>query len=266
MSEIIAAIDEAAADQLFMSIVSSLGPQSTSGTNDLGPFHVSWSATGTLSPGSIDLIPPGTIRVADLRLNWSVSATLELRLGDFLPSEIPRICLDIPCVGRVCTPRIPLHWPTIAVPFGLSDWLKTTVDLGVVTTHAAGRWTVEGLVQGVPSLQWGPATAGMLVLIGAAVAAAVAWIPLIGPFLALLVAAVTTAIGLAGLLGWLGPILTPIVAGTRFPIYDRADLFEILPVEGPNDPAVTIRLDAISAEVQHNAPEDELVVLADISA
>ena len=32
------------------------------------------------------------------------------------------------------------------------------------------------------------------------------------------------------------------------------------------DPAVSVHIDAIGAEVQHNAPEDELVLSADISA
>ena len=40
MSEIVAAIDEGAAQQLFDGEVASLGTQSTSGSSSLGPFAV----------------------------------------------------------------------------------------------------------------------------------------------------------------------------------------------------------------------------------
>ena len=113
MAEIIAAIDETAANTLFQSLTTGLGPYTTGGASNLGPFRVTYSASATLSPGTIDLIPPDTIRVTGLRVNYSLNASFQLRLADFLPSEIPRICVDIPCVGKVCTPRIPLNWPTI---------------------------------------------------------------------------------------------------------------------------------------------------------
>ncbi|OZB87733.1 MAG: hypothetical protein B7X41_11910, partial [Microbacterium sp. 14-71-5] len=83
---------------------------------------------------------------------------------------------------------------------------------------------------------------------------------------AVLVAAVVAAIGVAGLTGLLGPILTPFISGTRFPVYAQPQLFTVLPAAGANDPAVTVTLDTIAAEVQHNPPEDELVLSADISA
>ena len=267
MSEITAAVDEATANLLFTTIVAGIGPQSTSGSSNLGPFGVTYSATATLTPGSVDLIPPDTIRIADLRLNWSVSGSFELRLGDFLPEiHIPQVCIDIPCVGRVCTPRIDITWPTIPIPVSFGDYLLATVDLGVAVTPTGSEWIVEGIVQGIPNLQWGIGTAAILTGIGAAVALAVAWVPLIGPLVAGLVLAVTAAIGIAGLTGWLGPILTPIISGTRFEIYRQPVQFEVLPVAGPNDPAVFVTIDAVTADVQHNAPEDELVLGIDISA
>lgn len=267
MSEIIAAIDEAAANDFLDAVVAGIGPQSTSGSSSLGPFGASYSVTGTLSNGTVDLIPPDTIRIADLRLDWTATVTLSIDLGDFLPEiHIPQVCVTIPCVGKVCTPAIDITWPTVSIPVSFGDFVKATVDLGIVIGLAGGVWKVEGVVQGVPSLSFGPGTAAIVTAIGLAVAAAVAWVPFIGPFLAALAIAVTAAIGVAGLTGWLGPILSPFVAGTRFPIYDRSESFEVLPASGPSDPAVHIHLDAIDAEVQHNAPEDELVLMADISA
>ena len=261
MPEIIAAIDEGAATTIFTTLAAGLPPQSSSGSSSFGPFTAGYSATATLSsPGTVDLIPPGTIRVADLRLDWQLHLSLSLDIGDFLPD------IHIPCVGDVCTPKIDIVWPTVTVPINLSDYVRTTVDLGIAVTLVAGTWKVEGVVQGVPNLQFGLTTAAMRAGVGAAGAAAVAWVPLIGPFLAVLVAAVVAAIGVAGLTGLLGPILTPFISGTRFPVYSQPQVFTVLPAAGANDPVVTITLDAIGAEVQHNPPEDELVLSADISA
>jgi hypothetical protein len=68
----------------------------------------------------------------------------------------------------------------------------------------------------------------------------------------------------AGLTGLLGPILTPFVSGLRIPIYNQPQLFEVLPLEGPIDPAVHVTIDAIAASVE-TSDEDELVLTADIS-
>ncbi len=266
MSEITAAVDEVTANNLFATIVGGIGTQTASGSSNLGPFGVSYSASATPVPGTVDLIPPSTIRIDNFRLNWSVSCSFQLRLGDFLPEiHIPQICIRIPCVGRVCTPRIDITWPTITIPVSFGDFLLATVDLGVGFGLVGSDWVVEGVVQGIPNLQWGPGTAAALTAIGAAVALAVAWVPLIGPFVAGLVLAVTAAIGVAGLTGWLGPILTPFIAGMRFEIYRQPALFEVLPASGPFDPAVHVRIDAVTADIQHNAPEDELVLGIDIS-
>ena len=174
------------------------------------------------------------------------------------------MCVDIPCVGRVCTPSIDIVWPTVTVPVSFGDFLKTTVDLGVAITLVSGIWQVEGVVQGVPNLQFGASTAALLAAIGLAVAAAVAWVPLIGPFLAVLALAVTAAIGIAGLTGLLGPIISVFIAGRRLPITEVPALFEVLPASGPVDPAVFVTVEKLGVEVQNNPPEDELVLLADI--
>ncbi|HYF72398.1 MAG TPA: hypothetical protein VD864_06235 [Nocardioides sp.] len=266
MSEILAAIDEMAAQQLFDTEVAALGTQSTSGSSSLGPLAVTYAVSGTLSNGTVDLIAPATVQIADLRLDWHVDLTFQLDIGDFIPDiHIPQVCVPIPCVGTVCTPRIDIVWPTVTVPVSFGDFLKTTVDLGVALSLVAGVWKVEGIVQGVPSLQFGASTAALLAAIGVAVAAAVAWVPLIGPFLAVLVGAVVAAIGIAGLTGLLGPIISPFVSGTRFPITEVPVLFEVLPAAGPFDPAVFVTVASLGAEIQHNPPEDELVVLADIT-
>jgi len=267
MAEIIAAIDEAAADRLLRTVVTGLPMQSASGSDSLGPFGISYTVTGTLSPGTVDLIVPATIRVADLRLDWHLSLQLTLDIGDILPDiHIPQVCIDIPCVGRICTPKIDIVWPTIVIPVSFGDFLRTTVDLGLAATRTGPDWLIEGVIQGVPSLAFGLPTAAILAAIGVAVAAAVGWVPLIGPFIAVLVTGVTAAIGVAGLTGLLGPILTLFIAGTRFEIQRVPADLPVLPASGPLDPAAIVHLDAVSAQIEHNAPEDELVVSVDISA
>lgn len=265
MSEIVAAIDEGAAQRLFDAKVALIGTQSTTGSTSLGPFGVSYDVSGTLSNGMIDLIAPGTIRIADLRLDWHVNLSFQLDIGDFIPDiHIPQVCVHIPCVGTLCTPKIDIEWPTVTVPISFGDFVRTTVDLGASVTPVSGVWKVEGIVLGVPNLQFGASTAALLAAIGLAVAAAVAWVPLIGPFLAVLAVAVTAAIGIAGITGLLGPIISPFIAGRRFPITTVPAQFEVLPASGPFDPAVVIIVESLGVEVQHNPPEDELVVLADI--
>lgn len=267
MSEIIAAIDEAAAGQLLHTVIAAVGTQSTSGSSSLGPFGVTYTVTGTLSAGSVDLIVPSTIRVVDLRLDWHLSLDLTLDIGDFLPDiHIPQVCIDIPCVGTVCTPKIDIVWPTVHVPVSFGDFVKTTVDLGLAATLIGPDWVIEAIIQGVPNLAFGLPTAAILAAIGVAVAAAVGWVPLIGPFIAGLAIAVTAAVGIAGLTGLLGPILTLFVAGKHFEIQRVPADLTVLPASGPLDPAALVHLDAVSAAIQHNPPEDELVVFVDISA
>jgi hypothetical protein len=267
MSEIIAAVDEAAAGQLLRTAVAALGTQSTSGSTTLGPLGVTYTVTGTLSQGTVDLIPPDTVRIANLRLDWHLSMQLRLDIGDIIPDiHIPQICIPIPCVGKVCTPKIDIVWPTITVPFSFGDFVRTTVDLGLDATRQGPDWVIEVIVQGVPNLATGLPTAAMIAGIGAAVAAAVAWVPLIGPFVAIVVAGATAAIGVAALTGLLGPILSLFIAGKRFEVQRVPAHLEILPATSAIDPSAFIMLDAVDAVIQHNPPEDELVVSADISA
>ena len=153
----------------------------------------------------------------------------------------------------------------MTVPVSFGDFLKTTVDLGVALTLVSGVWQVEGVVQGVPNLQFGASTAALLAAIGLAVAAAVAWVPLIGPFLAVLALGVTAAIGIAGLTGLLGPIISPFISGTAVPDHRGAR-----PVRGAarlrprSTPPSSSPSRSLGVEVQNNPPEDELVLLADI--
>ena len=266
MAEIIAALDEAGANTLLDAAISSLPPQSDSGSSSLGPFFASYSITAALSHGDVDLIPPDIIRLVNLQVDWHLHLDFGIDLNSILPHFcLPQVCVHIPCVGTVCTPKICLDWPTIHVPVSFSDFVNATGDFRLVITLVGGVWKVEAEIVGIPNLQFGATTALLLAAIGAAATPFLLAVPFIGPFLAIALDAILLAIGIAGLTGFLGPILTPFVSGLRIPIYKEPQVFQVLPAESPVDPKVTITLDLITAMVAHNGTEDELVLTADVS-
>ena len=265
MSEITAALDEAGANTLFNTALAALALPPASGNGNLGPFVANYAAQAQFVHGAIDLIAPSTIRVANLRLNWQLHLSFGIDLNLFLPELcIPQVCVNIPCVGRVCTPRVCLPWPSIIVPVSLGDFVEATADFGLDIALVGGQWRVRAVVQNVSQLQFGAATAGMLALIGLAITPLLLAIPFIGLLAALAVDAILVAIGIAGLTGYLGPILSPFVSGLVIPIYSQPQAFEVLPAAGANDPAVVVTLDAVTAEIQ-STDEDELVLGIDIT-
>jgi hypothetical protein len=266
MSEIIAAIDEGGANTLLNDGLQTIGTLSKSGSGNLGPFFASYNVSGSFAGGAVDLIPPGTVRIDHLHFNWHIDLSFGINLNDFLPNFcLPQVCIDIPCVGTVCTPKICIDWPTIAVPVSFGDFVEATADFGLDVALTGGSWKVQIVVQNVSQLQFGLATAAILALIGAAITPLLLLVPFIGPFLAIAVNAILAAIGIAGLTGFLGPILSPFISGLKIPIYNQAKHFQLLPSGGANDPAVFIELDAVQARIE-GSDEDELVLDVDISA
>ena len=266
MAEITAALDEVGANKLLDTAIGILPAQSKSGSGNLGPFIASYNVTASLTNGDVDLVPPDIIRIVDLRVDWSLSLSFGFDLSSILPDFcLPQVCVRIPCVGRVCTPRICIDWPTISIPVSFSDFVKATGDFKLDISQQGNVWKVQALILGVPNLQFGATTALLLAAIGAAATPILLAIPFIGPFLAIAVNAILLAIGLAGVTGFLGPILTPFISGLKIPIYEQPKLFQVLPNEGPVDPAVNITLDLVAAMIAHNGAEDELVLTADVS-
>jgi hypothetical protein len=91
-------------------------------------------------------------------------------------------------------------------------------------------------------------------------------VPFIGPFLAIAVNAILAAIAVAGVTGFLGPIISPFLSGLQVELYKQPVNFVVLPAESAVDPQVDVTIDTLTVQVQHNPPEDELVLTADISA
>lgn len=264
MSDIIAAADEVAANKLVHTAESALGTVSKSGSGSLGPFTASWNTSASFSNGTVDLIAPNVVRIADCDMNYALGFTFSLDLNSILPHFcLPQVCIPIPFNGSLCTPKICISWPTISIPVSHSGVVKFTADFSLNVHKVGSDWLIDIVIVGIPFLQIGPAAAAILVAIGAAASLALLVVPFIGPFLALAAAAITAAIGIAGITGLLGPILTPFVSGLTFNIYKQPQVFEVLPA-APPDAAVNINLDVVTAAVV-SSDKDELVLTADIS-
>ena len=266
MPDIIVAADESAATELLHDAMATLGTRTRSGSGSLGPFNANWSASAFLAGGTVDLIPPNVIRLANCELHYNLQFNFSFDLSSIIPDFcLPRVCIRIPFIGRVCTPTICINWPTITIPVNFSDLVRFTADFTLNARLSGPTWLIDVVIVGIPNLQISVAAAAILAALGVAAAAVLVAIPFIGPLLAGAVLAITTAIGVAGVTGLLGPILSLFVAGLTFTIYRQPRVFNVLPASGALDPAVNIRLDRIAASVGRT-DEDELLIEADISA
>ena len=265
MPDITLAVDESAATTLLHDAETALGTQSASGGGSLGPFSASWNASASFSGGMIALLPPNIVQITNCNFNYSVGFSISVDLNDILPSFcLPQVCIPIPFNGQICTPKICVSWPTITIPVSYSDTIQFTADFSLVAHLVGTTWLVDVVIDGIPALDLSPAAVAILAAIEAAVTPILLAIPFIGPFLALAVDAILTAIGIAGLLGVLGPLLTPFVAGLTFNIYKQSQVFQVLPNVLPNDPEVDISLDLIHAAVVAS-DKNQLVLTANIS-
>jgi len=261
MPDIIAAADPTATTVLLHDAETALGTITRSGGASLGPFGASYSVGATFSGGTVNLNPPNVVEIANCNLHYSVSLNFSLDLNSFLP----HFCLPQICVFGICTPKICINWPTISVPFSFADNVKFTADFTLDAHLSGATWLIDVVIVGIPLLQFGAATAGVLAALGAALSLAMLAIPFIGPFLAGAVAVIVAAIGVAGLTGFLGTILTPFVSGLRFNIYKQPKKFPVLPAGGAIDPEVDVQITAIAAAVQAT-DKNELVITGDIAA
>ncbi len=266
MSDLLVAADEIAANTLVQAGQTFLGTVAESGNGSLGPFNASWGASASFSGGIVSLREPDIIRIANCSLNYSLNFSFSFDLSDIIPDFcLPQICVRIPFIGRVCTPRICIDWPTINIPVNYSDSLQFSSDFRLSAALDAGEWSVDIEIVDIPLLQLSPAATAILSAIGIAAAAILAPIPFIGPFLAAAVLAITAAIGIAGLTGFLGPILSLFVSGLKFTIHKFDQRFVILPAASAIDPEVAINIDGLTALVQ-SSDEDELILEAEFSA
>jgi hypothetical protein len=259
--EIIAAVDEIAANVLLHAAEAAIGTLSDSGSGSLGPLGAGWSASASFAGGMVSLAAPDTVSIDDLEVDYSLSLTLSLDLS-FLDFCLPQICIPTPW-GDICTPKICINFPTLSVTVPFSSSATLSADFGIVVHLTSGTWFVDVVIQNVRKLDLGLAATALLTAIGGAIAAAVALVPFIGPFLSVAVAILTAAFGIAEVTGLLGQIVSLFVSGLTLNVYQQPQVFQVLPVSGPFDPAVDVTLAAVTAGVQ-STDKNELVLAVDI--
>jgi hypothetical protein len=262
-SDIVAAIDQTAANTLLGAWLAAenASPPSTSGSAALGPLTVGYTASATFAGGSVVLSAPDTVAIDNLQVDYSLTLALSIDLS-FLDFCLPQICIPTP-FGNICTPTICFDFPTIPVTVPFSSSVTLSADFGIEVELMAGTWFVNIVIQSVPQLDLGPAALLLLTAIGAAIAAVVAVVPFIGPLLSIAVAIIVGAFGLADVTGLLGPIVSALVSGLTFNVYQQPQDFQVLPASPPFDPAVMVTLASVAAGVQAS-DKNELVLSVDI--
>lgn len=271
MADITVAADEVAATELLHDAEVTLGQISRSGgPNSLGPFSANWNASAFFAGGRVDLTPPNLIGLAECEMHYNLHFNFSLNLNNVAPPfylQPPPITIGW---GKwkitITFPKVHIPWPTINIPVGHSGVVMFTADFKFRVYLLAGYWHIDAEINSVPNLQIDLAASGILAAIGVAAFAVLSPIPFIGPFLGGAVATITSTIALAGIKGFLGPILTLFLSGLTFPLYKQPRIFTVLP-PGPDpfmDPEVKIRLDEVRASV-NRTDEDELVIQLYIS-
>jgi hypothetical protein len=260
-SDIIAAVDETAANVLLAAAETAVATKSAAGSGSLGPFVAGWTASASFSGGTVGLAAPATVSINNLQINYSLSLTVGIDLSS-LDFCLPQLCLSTPW-GDLCTPRICFDFPTISVTVPFSSSATISADFGIDVHLTGGLWLVDIVIESIPTLDLGTAATLLLTAIGAAISLALLAVPFIGLVLSLAAAFITAAFGLAEVTGLLGPIVSLFVSGLTFTVAKPPQHFPVLPSGGPFDPPVFAFLASVAAEVQVT-DKNELVLLVDI--
>jgi hypothetical protein len=256
-TDIIAAIDQTAANTLLHAAESAVGTLSKSGSGSLGPFTAGWSASASFTGGTVTLEAPDTVSIDHLKVNYSLDLHVGIDLS-FLDFCIPQVCIWTPW-GTLCTPTICVTFPTISVNVPFSTSLEISADFGILVRLTAGTWIVSVVIQSVPTLDLGPGATLLLTAIGTAISVALLAVPFIGPLLSIATAFITAAFGLAEVTGLLGSIVTLFVSGLTFKVWTHSKTFQVLPTSPPFTPAVSVVVTSVTAGVQATT-KNELVL------
>lgn len=270
------AVSESGANQLMQKLLA--GESISKGDSaSWGPFTVGYGVNVALSGGTIELIdaPLNIVRLHNLNIAGDVGVTFKFDLGQILPKIcIPpfQVCVDIPPIGKVCTPQVCVPWPPpITIPINLPFSVNVSADFGLSVKDAGSNWEVDLLVFPFsPLIDLSPMADVITNQIETAVDGILNGIPLIGGLIAWLVNMV---------LGALSSVLTAILSTISSFIHDvilLLDLFSptipvplltfaktqaMLPAGGPSDPEVDITIAALGAAIN----DHELVATADFA-
>lgn len=129
MADFTVAASERTFEELFTRVRDNTA-ESTSGSEDLGPFSVSWAAGFRLENGTVDLQPDGSVRISELDVVYD---PLSLTLGlDIEPVCVGGFCI-IPLGPFGCALRAPQICvfeadPDIALPLDLSGLVRSEIS------------------------------------------------------------------------------------------------------------------------------------------
>ncbi|MGB6895074.1 MAG: hypothetical protein WBF37_03900 [Dehalococcoidia bacterium] len=266
---LISAIDEDGAEKIVSGLVTGLS-DSTNGSKYGFSYSIAWE----FFPGDFELMDAGDIiRLREWDIHTDISFGWSFDLSNILPDICtPRICVPLPFFGKVCTPRWCIDWPTIGFTVPLPTFFsEVSVDFSVQIEHdlGASQWVIKGVVNpitlDIDIVDWADTAR---VLFEDTLGAVLNGIPLIGPFLEDTIAWIlSTVLDLIDdLFEFLLTVLSDSlglhpVLGIGFELHRVDEIFEILPVSGP-EPAVTVRITDLDAEI---TSDKELVVSADIA-
>ncbi|MFO1108497.1 MAG: hypothetical protein U1E61_04885 [Bradyrhizobium sp.] len=144
------AISEGGTNKLLQDALS-LAHASDSDSGSWGPFTVGYSVSVNASGGNVELVdtPVEVIRLHDVLISGSVGVSFDFDLGNILPQIcIPpvRICVNIPFIGRVCTPQFCIPWPHVHVAPTLPFAVNFSADFDVKVQNGGSTWDIVLLV------------------------------------------------------------------------------------------------------------------------
>ena len=266
------AVSEHGANKLMQDPIA-LASMSKGDSGSWGSFTVGYNVNVAFSGGpttSVELIDPDLLRLHNVNVTGSVGASFSFDIGKILPTIcIPpvRVCVNIPLVGRVCTPQVCITWPKLSVPVTLPFALAVSADFHVEVRDAGPKWQIAARIV-TPSvfIDLTPMASVIISAIQADVQATLGAIPGIGGLL-------------ASLIGALGVVLTPILLAISLfvkavillvslfdptipvPLIKIPKQHKVLPAGGPSDPEVDLTITALNAGVH----DHELVATADFA-
>jgi hypothetical protein len=140
------AISEVGTNKLLQDALS-LAHVSKSSSGTWGPFTVAYSVSLGASGGTIELVdtPIQVIRLHDVLVSGSVGVSFDFNLGNILPQIcIPpvRVCVNIPFIGRVCTPQFCVPWPHVHTSVTLPFAVKFSADFNVTVEDGGSTWDI----------------------------------------------------------------------------------------------------------------------------
>jgi hypothetical protein len=208
------ALSEPGANVVLQKAIS-LAHASKSDSATWGPFEVGYSASVALAGGvaTLENAPSNKLDLSGVNVSGSLSAHFSFDLGRILPQIcIPpfQVCVDIPFLGRVCTPQFCISWPSVNVDITLPFAFNVDASFGFRVDDLGTQWGIVLLIDPFsPRFDLTPMGPAIITAIQNQVSATLGTIPLIGGLIADLVNTVIGAFSgvLSGILGAFGTLI-----------------------------------------------------------